>query len=172
MIKKYSATFRAQISILITDDVVYMRDIIKSMLIKLGFNNITEAVDGHQALGLIKEQQFSLILCDWHMPKLTGIALLRSVRLSHSTISLPFLMVTSNKKLDDVKECINSGVSGFLVKPFNLDVLAKQLDELHDDIVLHHKTMGILCADVTDALNAQAAKPAAKAGALIDLPRQ
>jgi len=172
MLARYSKDFQRQVSILITDDVVYMRAIIKEMLNKLGFDNITEAVDGHQALGLIKERQFSLVLCDWNMPRLTGIALLRTVRLSHSTITLPFLMVTSNKKLDDVKQCIDSGVSGFLVKPFNLDVLAKQLDELHDDIVLHQKTMGILSTDISDALNAQQAKPAAQTGALIDIPKQ
>ncbi len=155
MLKKYSEQASSQLKILIVDDVGYMRAIIKDMLKALSLCNVVEAQDGQEALTLIKQQHFSLVLCDWNMPKLSGIALLQALRISHATVTLPFLMVTSNKKLIDVKQSIQSGVSGFLVKPFDLGALAKQIDDLYDDIELHQKSFPILSKKLIEALQGQ-----------------
>ncbi|NRA59786.1 MAG: response regulator [Psychrobium sp.] len=155
MLKKYSEQVSSQLKILIIDDVGYMRAIIKEMLNALQLCNIVEAQNGKEALALIKQQHFSLVLCDWNMPKLSGIALLQAIRISHATVTLPFLMVTSNKKLCDVKQSIQSGVSGFLVKPFDLDALAKQIDDLYDDVLLHQKTVPMLSKQLLRALDEQ-----------------
>ena len=155
MLESYTSKLKKEMRVLVIDDVVYMRAIIVDMLSRLGITNITEANDGEQAHELIKQNPYSMVLCDWHMPKLNGISLLRMIRFSYDTKTLPFIMVTSNQKLDDVKECIASGVSGFLLKPFELDSLEKQLGDLHDDVVLHHHTCDALSNDVIDALEAQ-----------------
>lgn len=155
MLENYTSALKKEMKILVVDDVVYMRAIIIDMLSRLGITNITEATDGEQAHELIKQNTYSMVLCDWHMPKLNGISLLRMIRFSYDTKTLPFVMITSNQKLDDVKECIASGVSGFLLKPFELDSLEKQLGDLHDDVVLHHHTCGALDSDVVSALEAQ-----------------
>lgn len=155
MLENYTSELKKEMRVLVVDDVVYMRAIIVDMLSRLGITNITEANDGEQAHELIKKNPYSMVLCDWHMPKLNGISLLRMIRFSYDTKTLPFIMVTSNQKLDDVKECIASGVSGFLLKPFELDSLEKQLGDLHDDVVLHHHTCDALSNDVIDALEAQ-----------------
>lgn len=146
---------KSSIKILVIDDVSYMRAIVVDMLERLGLTDITQASDGEEALALIHSHPFSLVLCDWHMPKLNGVSLLRMIRLSHSTATLPFVMVTSNQKLCDVRECIASGVSGFLLKPFNLESLEKQLNDLHDDVLLHHRTLGILTNEIIEVLDSQ-----------------
>lgn len=155
MLDKFSVGFKATIKVLVIDDVSYMRTIIIKMLENLGLTSITQANDGKQALALIKSNQFSMVLCDWNMPKLNGISLLQIIRLSHSTTTLPFIMVTSNKKLNDVKECIASGVSGFLLKPFSLESLEKELNDRYNDVLLHHKTLGLLTDEIIKALNIQ-----------------
>jgi len=159
MLDMFSLNLKANIKILVIDDVSYMRSIIVDMLERLGLTNITQACDGEQALALIKSNQYSMVLCDWHMPKLNGVSLLRMIRLPHTTATLPFIMVTSNQKLCDVRECIASGVSGFLLKPFDLDSLEKQLLDVYDDVLLHHRTLGILTDEVIEVLDAQV-KPA------------
>lgn len=155
MLDNYDEDLKKEMKVLVIDDVVYMRAIIIDMLSRLGITNVTEADDGEKAHQLIQNNPFSLVLCDWHMPKVNGISLLRMIRFSHDTKTLPFIMVTSNQKLDDVKECIATGVSGFLLKPFELEKMEKQLADLFDDVVLHHRTLGILNEDVVEALDKQ-----------------
>jgi two-component system chemotaxis response regulator CheY len=155
MLDKFSINFKSSIKVLVIDDVSYMRAIIVDMLERLGLTDITQASDGDEGLAIINSQQFSVVLCDWHMPKLNGVSLLRMIRLSHSTTSLPFIMVTSNQKLCDVRDCIASGVSGFLLKPFDLDSLEKQLNDIYDDVILHHRTLGILTEEIMEVLDTQ-----------------
>jgi len=159
MLDMFSKNLKTNLKILVIDDVSYMRSIVVDMLKRLGLTQVTQAGDGEQALALIKSNQFSMVLCDWHMPKLNGVSLLRIIRLSHTTTTLPFIMVTSNQKLCDVKACIASGVSGFLLKPFDLDSLERQLTDIYDDVLLHHRTLGILTDEVVEVLDAQT-KPA------------
>lgn len=156
MLDKFSTDLKNSMHILVIDDVSYMRAIVVDMIGRLGFNNVSQASDGEEALMLIKNNTFSLVLCDWHMPKINGVSLLRMIRLPHTTATLPFVMVTSNQKLTDVRDCIASGVSGFLLKPFDLDTLEKQIDDLYSDVMLHHKTIGVLTDDVLQALAQQA----------------
>ena len=155
MLEKFSANLKASMKVLVIDDVPHMRLIIIKMLAQLGLTNITEASDGEEGLALIKSNEFSMILCDWNMPKLNGISLLRMIRLSHSTATLPFIMVTSNKNLSDVKDCIVSGVSGFLLKPFSVEGLEKELNDRYDNVLLHQRTLGLLNAEILNALAAQ-----------------
>jgi len=155
MLDKFSDNLKGTIKVLVIDDVEYMRAIIITMLENLGLTNITQANNGKEALDLIKSQSFSVVLCDWNMPELDGISLLKIIKLSHSTTTLPFIMVTTNQKVDDVKECITSGVSGFLLKPFSLESLEKALDDSYHNILLHQKTVGLLNNEVIQALNVQ-----------------
>lgn len=158
MLDEFSDDLKDTIKVLVIDDVEYMRAIMITMLESLGLTNITQANDGKEALELINSHRFSIVLCDWNMPKLDGISLLKIIKLSHSTTTLPFIMVTTNKKIDDVKECITSGVSGFLLKPFSLESLEKAFAGSYHNILLHHKTVGLLNNDVIKALNIQVEK--------------
>lgn len=155
MLDNFPEVLKKEMKVLVVDDVVYMRAIVIDMLKRLGITDVTEADDGEKAHNLIQNSPFSLVLCDWHMPKVNGISLLRMIRFSHDTKTLPFIMVTSNQKLDDVKECIATGVSGFLLKPFELEKMEKQLVDLFDDVVLHHQTLGLLNEKIIEALEQQ-----------------
>ena len=155
MPNKFTADFKNTLEILVIDDVDYMRTIMITMLENLGLTNITQASNGKQALELIKSNKFHLVLCDWNMPELDGISLLKIIRLSHKTTTLPFIMVTTNQKMDDVKECISSGVSGFLLKPFSLESLDKVLDDTYSSILLHLKTLNFLTNEIMTALDKQ-----------------
>jgi DNA-binding response OmpR family regulator len=59
-----------------------------------------------------------LVVFDWHMPKISGIELLKVVRLNEEKKALPFLMVTSTSDLTAVKNALDSGVSDYMIKPF------------------------------------------------------
>ena len=72
----------AKTRILVVDDYQSMREMMKTALEELGFKNVLQAEDGEVALRAIINIQppVTLILCDWNMPKVTGLEFLKKVR--------------------------------------------------------------------------------------------
>ena len=114
--------------ILVVDDMPLMRHVLINMLRKLEYCNIVEATDGLQALDLLREQHFDLVITDLHMPKMDGVDLLTNIRKDRALADIPVLMVTCEDSTDKVKQVIAAKVSGFIIKPFNMNVLSSQLN--------------------------------------------
>lgn len=75
-------------------------------------------VDGVEGLKFMESHPVDLVICDWNMPKISGLEVLQTVRSCEDTKTLPFLMVTSSSELERVKSAVESGVSDYLIKPF------------------------------------------------------
>lgn len=117
--------------ILVVDDFSTMRRIVKTTLKQLGYENILEAESGDEAQGLLKEEgPFGLIVCDWNMPGMSGLDLLRWVRQADRLRGLPFLMVTAEAKRENILEAIQAGVTNYVVKPFNKQKLADKIQAI------------------------------------------
>ncbi|MBG9995246.1 response regulator [Pseudoalteromonas sp. NZS127_1] len=114
--------------ILVVDDMPLMRHVLINMLRKLEYSNIVEATDGLQALVFLRNQHFDLVITDLHMPKMDGVSLLTNIRKDKELADIPVLMVTCEDSTDKVKQVIAAKVSGFIVKPFNMNVLSSQLN--------------------------------------------
>ena len=118
------------INVLVVDDFETMRRIVKSSLKKLGFSNVIEAEDGKVALRKLEKEKIGLIISDWIMPNMTGIELLRAVRSDDRFKEIPFIMLTTEGKKQDVIEAVNAGVSNYIVKPFNPDTLYDKIKKV------------------------------------------
>lgn len=116
--------------ILVVDDMPLMRHVLINMLRKLDYKDIVEATDGLQALTILKSQTIDLIITDLYMPKMDGITLLDNIRKDAELATLPVLMVTCEDNTETVKKVISAKVSGFIIKPFNMNVLLAQLTRL------------------------------------------
>ncbi|MCQ8878259.1 response regulator [Pseudoalteromonas shioyasakiensis] len=116
--------------ILVVDDMPLMRNVLVNMLRKLNLNDITEASNGVQAFTLMQQQHFDLVITDLHMPKMDGKTLLNRIRNDEILSEIPVLMVTCEDNKEPIKEIIAAKVSGFIVKPFNLSTLEKQLNKI------------------------------------------
>jgi two-component system chemotaxis response regulator CheY len=116
--------------ILVVDDFATMRRIIKNILKQLGFSNIDEADDGEPALAKLQAGGFDLIICDWNMPKMDGLTLLKTVRSDEQLKDTPFLMVTAEAQKENVIEAVKAKVSDYIVKPFTAEVLSEKLDRV------------------------------------------
>jgi len=120
--------------ILIVDDFPIMRGIIRRMLTKrFNLNNIIEADDGSAAWDILNKGKVDMIICDWNMPNMTGIALLKKIRADKRFAHLPFVMVTAEGKKENVIEATKAGVTGFIVKPFTAKDLGKKLSLILQD---------------------------------------
>jgi len=117
----------------VVDDFASMRNIIKGLLNQIGFQNIEEAKDGSTALEKLKIGKFDLVICDWNMPKVPGIEVLKAVRNDPRLKDLPFLMVTAKAKKDNVMEAVKAGVNQYIVKPFTAETLQKKIEKIFDE---------------------------------------
>jgi two-component system chemotaxis response regulator CheY len=116
--------FPPNTKVLVVDDMLTMRKLVSRCLKDLGFTDITEADDGETAWPLLeagasgRTPPFQLVVSDWNMPKLTGIALLKKVRSHEAMKSLPFLFVTAEAEKHQILEAVQAGVSNYITKPF------------------------------------------------------
>jgi two-component system, chemotaxis family, chemotaxis protein CheY len=120
----------SKISILIVEDVLEMRKLLRTVLNHLGFKHVIEAEDGQEALYLLHKNKVDCIICDWNMPKMNGIELLRNLQGNLEFKYIPFLMVTSENDSEAVLEALQAGVTDYIVKPFPATVLERKILEL------------------------------------------
>lgn len=109
--------------ILIADDQKSLRDMIRFILQDAGLPDVKEVPDGEEALAELQQSSFDLLISDWNMPRLDGIGLLKAVRAAPALKSLPVIMLTGASSREHVVEAVKLGVSGFVKKPFDPDVL-------------------------------------------------
>lgn len=104
--------------VLVVDDFATMRRIVRNAVKQIGFTKIIEAEDGNDALRELKREEVGLVLCDWNMPNMDGLDLLKAVRGDESLKGIPFIMVTAEGQKDNILEAIKAGVSSYIMKPF------------------------------------------------------
>lgn len=113
--------------LLVVDDSSSIRRIMRTLLNTLGFVNITEAEDGVNALGILREQPIDIILSDWNMPNMNGIELLRAVRTDPALLQCPFLMITAEASQENILVATQAGANGYIIKPFSAATLKREL---------------------------------------------
>ena len=121
-------------NILIVDDMMTMRKIVRKALTELGFKNVTEADNGLSAWDRLQagltSTPIQLIISDWNMPGMNGVELLAKVRKHAQLSNLTFVLLTAESDKEQVKQAATLGVSGYIVKPFSAPELGQKLDAL------------------------------------------
>ncbi|HMS85427.1 MAG TPA: chemotaxis response regulator CheY [Nitrospira sp.] len=116
--------------ILIVDDMVTMRRIVKNVLKQLGFSNIDEAENGQDGLQKLKSSKYDFVVSDWNMPVMTGIDMLRAIRADEQLKTIPVLMVTAEAQQKNLVEAVQAGVSNYIVKPFTAETMQEKLAKI------------------------------------------
>ncbi len=121
----------SQFNILIVDDAPVILELMKGIFIELGYSGVITATNGHEALQELTAKEFDLILCDWDMPSMNGLELLRVLRdqekKNNEGKCIPFLMVTGKNDIKKVTEAIKLKVTDYIVKPFKPDEIKERL---------------------------------------------
>jgi two-component system chemotaxis response regulator CheY len=113
---------------LVVDDSSTMRRILTNVLKDVGIEQVSEAVDGVEAVSAAGNQDFNLILMDWNMPNMTGYEALKKIRESGKT--MPIVMVTTEAEKSRVLEALKAGATNYIIKPFKSDAVAAKLKEV------------------------------------------
>jgi len=118
------------VNILLVEDNNKTRNLISNLLSDMGIYQVFEAKDGREAQEFLDSavDQVDLIICDWKMPRMTGIELLQQVRTVYRT--MPFLMITGNADPDSVKAARMFGVNAYMAKPFTAEQFERKVTML------------------------------------------
>jgi two-component system, chemotaxis family, chemotaxis protein CheY len=114
--------------VLVLDDSKTMLRIISNTLKRVGHDDIVTAEDGLQGLEAFKEDDFDLILTDWNMPNMDGLAFVKEVRKINDEI--PIAMITTEGGKSEVITALKAGVNNYIVKPFTPQILKEKLSDI------------------------------------------
>ncbi|MFA7467816.1 MAG: response regulator [Desulfotomaculaceae bacterium] len=106
--------------LLIVDDQIGVRRLISEALLENGYV-VDQASNGSEALDMLIEKQYHLIILDVKMPGMSGIETLHEIRKLNPSVSV--VLMTAYEELDIVEEARKLGVEHYLCKPFDLNEL-------------------------------------------------
>jgi two-component system chemotaxis response regulator CheY len=126
--------FAKETHVLVVDDSLNIRRIMVDSLQRMGFSKVTTAEDAVEGMGKLKffaktPHTVGLVLADLNMPGPSGLEFLKQVRGEADFMTLPFLLVTTESEKGAVIEAATAGVSGYVVKPFNLQTLTRKIQD-------------------------------------------
>jgi len=115
--------------VLLVEDNAVNRELAEAMLETLGLHPQV-AINGAEAVDLVRDGDFDIVLMDCHMPVMDGYRATRLIRElpSGRGANLPIVAVTGAATPGDKQECLDVGMNGFLAKPYNLAALRATLE--------------------------------------------
>ena len=124
----------SQIKALIVDDQASIRQVLANSMAEIGFTNIAQRKDGKEALEYLDQNPTHLVISDFNMPVMDGLALLRAVRSNPKIQKVAFIILTSEASKDLVQEAVKAGVNNFLAKPYTVAKLREVLEKVFGPI--------------------------------------
>jgi two-component system chemotaxis response regulator CheY len=118
----------SSIRVLVVDDQITMRTLIQSALQQIGVTEIAMAADGEEGLKSLLARPAHLVISDFNMPKLDGLALLRAIRGHEPIRKTAFIMLTGRADADLVQRAMQHGVNNYITKPFTAATLKTKIE--------------------------------------------
>ncbi|WP_053365373.1 response regulator [Bacillus sp. FJAT-27245] len=115
--------------ILLAEDEEILRMLIMDTLEDSGFE-IDEAADGQEALDLIKQNTYDLIILDYMMPVYTGLELIGMIRGKARSEGTKIVMLSAKSQQYEQEKVLNAGADYFISKPFSPAQLLGKVEEI------------------------------------------
>ena len=115
--------------ILVVDDSASLREVVSIALRTAGYD-VSEAVDGKDALSKLGGGKINLVICDVNMPVMDGITFVREVKKRAEYRFLPVIMLTTESRESRKEEGQRAGAKAWVVKPFRPDQILNAVSKL------------------------------------------
>lgn len=117
--------------VLIAEADPWSRDLLKQVLLNVRCDaRLDVCADGLQAVALLREKPYDLVMADWDLSGVDGLSLLRSVRQLRRTPPLPFILLSTRSDSASVREALPLAPTAYLTKPLNMEGLTQRLRDL------------------------------------------
>jgi two-component system, chemotaxis family, chemotaxis protein CheY len=113
--------------ILVVDDFMTMRRVVRGLLREMGLDDVAEAASGAAALDLLRAGGVDAVISDIEMPTLGGFELLSAIKKDEQLRHVPVLLVSAEARKDEILRCVQAGAAAYLVKPFSRATLEEKL---------------------------------------------
>ena len=110
-----------EVKVLVVEDDIFNRMLVKALLIKVGNIKVLEAKDGLEALSILDNSEVDICLLDLHMPTLDGFETLNIIRNGTTFENIPVIVITSDEI--EKKKSLALGANDFMAKPFDIESL-------------------------------------------------
>ena len=114
--------------ILYAEDDVMMQKVVVHSLIRLGYE-VTTVDDGEEAMEVIDNEEFDLIILDLFMPKASGFEVVEYIR-DQKKLDTKVLIISRNHLDDTIQKAYTTGADDYIVKPFTPEQLVIKLTKL------------------------------------------
>jgi len=122
----------SEINVLLVDDSFTSRNHISRVLNSMGITQIDQAENGREAVELLAQSQYALIVTDLNMPEMDGQQLVQYVRDEIGDVVIPILMATTENNQARLSNVQQAGVSAILDKPFEPQMIRDMLQRVLD----------------------------------------
>jgi two-component system, chemotaxis family, chemotaxis protein CheY len=116
------------LKVLVVDDQLSMRSLIRNALQAIGVIDIWEAPDGTEGLVALGASPINLVITDFNMPKMDGLTFLRAIRTTPKTSKTAVIMLSGRSDKELVQRAVQFGANNYLVKPFTTQTLKEKLE--------------------------------------------
>lgn len=121
-----------QLSILIVDDVGTVRSFLNQTLMHLGIENVKEASTAAQCISACQTGNYNIIFLDIELPDGDGKELIAQINDINPQTNV--VMVSAHSTVENVKDAIDKGAKGFVVKPFTPKKIAAMLKKFYPEL--------------------------------------
>ena len=115
-------------AVLVVDDDDNCRKLLAGLLVPLGFE-LQQASGGAQAQAMLAAQRYDLVLSDWRMPQIDGLALTRWLRAQEQLAQPRLVIMTASAFEEEKQEALAAGADAFLRKPIEQEHLFAMLEQ-------------------------------------------
>ena len=120
-------------TVLIVDDIPVNIILLKTMLARTNVKILT-AVNGQEALDIVRQLRPQVVLLDIQMPILNGLEVLKEIKADPDLKDTAVIMVSAYTSSEDIEQSMNLGASGFIKKPVIMDILLSNVTAELDKI--------------------------------------
>lgn len=117
------------LKVLVVDDEMINLQVMMNLLYLYGYS-VTTALTGKEALTLIENEKFDLVILDVMMPKMSGYEVCTIIRKKFSLVELPIIMLTAKSQLSNICMGFQCGANDYVIKPFEKEALLVRIKTL------------------------------------------
>jgi len=114
---------------LVVDDSKVVRKLVRRIMEGLNFT-VFEAEDGQQAADYCQAQKPDLILLDWHMPVMDGLAFIKVLRAMPGGDVPKVLFCTTESEMGHIMQAMEAGANEYIMKPFDAEIVKGKLEQI------------------------------------------